>query len=330
MKNRLKFMLIIGCVTTMAAMPVQGATLEDSMLKPSQSSEKAEDDKESTEASVFSANTGTITTALELMDLAQDDRVERIGEMCRQDYARTGVLASVSAAQCILESGYLSTELATAANNCFGMKAELSGNTWENSAWDGESLYTKQTGEEYGGQNVTIVADFRQYDSIEASVADHSAYLLGATVDGEQLRYVGLKDETDYRTAIQIIKDGGYATDSSYVDKICSIIERFDLTRFDELPEDSEEEKKASKAKTSGSKDKKTKSNTAKADKESDKSKETANTTLTYDDSLYRVRKSWEDVDSQIGAYKSVEFAKMACEAGYSIFDSQGNSLYSK
>lgn len=326
MKNRLKLMLIIGCVTVTAAMPVQAATLEESMLKPSQSTQKAEDDEESTEASVFSANTGTITTALELMDLAQDDRVERIGAMCQQDYARTGVLASVSAAQCILESGYLSTELATAANNCFGMKAELSGNTWENSTWDGESLYTKQTGEEYGGQNVTIVADFRHYDSIEESVADHSAYLLGATVDGEQLRYAGLENETDYRTAIQIIKDGGYATDSSYVDKICSIIERFDLTRFDELPDTSKEKESAKDSKADTAK-------ASKANKKSGtdkKSKAATDTVLTYDDSLYRVRKSWEDTDSQIGAYQSVEIAKISCETGYSVFDSQGNKLYSK
>lgn len=40
---------------------------------------------------------------------------------------------------------------------------------------------------------------------------------------------------TDYKTAAQIIKNGGYATDVKYVDKICSLIERWDLTRFDKL-----------------------------------------------------------------------------------------------
>ncbi len=43
---------------------------------------------------------------------------------------------------------------------------------------------------------------------------------------------------------------------------------------------------------------------------------------------LYRVRKSWKDVKSQIGAYKSLARAKTACGAGYSIFDNDGNIVY--
>ena len=44
---------------------------------------------------------------------------------------------------------------------------------------------------------------------------------------------------------------------------------------------------------------------------------------------LYRVRKSWNDVSSQIGAYSSLNRAKNACKAGYSVFDSNGNKIYS-
>lgn len=311
MKRKLIIMLTLSClISGTAGLNVQAAALEDSMLKPA-ASQSEEGTKEKEKTSVFSTSTGTITTAAELVNISQDERIERIGQMCQQDYAKTGVLASVSAAQCILESGYLTTELATEANNCFGMKGVLSGNSWENSTWDGESLYTKETGEEYGGQNVTIVADFRKYASIEESVADHSAYLLGAT-NGDSLRYEGLKGETDYVKCIQIIKDGGYATDSSYVDKICSIIERFDLTRFDELPETEETDREKSSKKV-------------KAEK-----KKAADTQLTYEDTLYRIRKDWEDVNSQLGAYSSQENAKKACKEGYSVFDSQGNSLYSK
>ena len=32
---------------------------------------------------------------------------------------------------------------------------------------------------------------------------------------------------------MQIIKDGGYATDLGYVDKLCNLIERFNLTQYD-------------------------------------------------------------------------------------------------
>ena len=45
--------------------------------------------------------------------------------------------------------------------------------------------------------------------------------------------YEGLKGCTNYRKAIQIIKDGGYATDTRYVSKICSIIERWNLSQYD-------------------------------------------------------------------------------------------------
>lgn len=43
---------------------------------------------------------------------------------------------------------------------------------------------------------------------------------------------------------------------------------------------------------------------------------------------LYRVRKSWKDAASQIGAYISLENAKKACKQGYSVFDSKGNIIY--
>ena len=43
---------------------------------------------------------------------------------------------------------------------------------------------------------------------------------------------------------------------------------------------------------------------------------------------LYRVRKSWADAKSQIGAYSSLESAKKACKAGYSVFDNSGKAVY--
>ena len=39
---------------------------------------------------------------------------------------------------------------------------------------------------------------------------------------------------------------------------------------------------------------------------------------------IYRVRKSWSDAKSQIGAFSSLENAKRACKAGYAVFDSSG------
>lgn len=45
---------------------------------------------------------------------------------------------------------------------------------------------------------------------------------------------------------------------------------------------------------------------------------------------LYRVRKSWADAASQIGAYSVLNNAIKACKAGYSVFDSKGNVVYPK
>ena len=175
--------------------------------------------------------TGIQATSFKNMTEAQV--IETVGPLFTADQKETGVLASVSLAQFILESGYGKSELAQGANNCFGMKKSLSGNTWSGSSWDGASIYTKKTSEQHAdGSYETITADFRKYSSVEQSIADHSAYLLGAK-NGSKLRYEGLKGMTDYKKAVQLIKDGGYATSLTYVEKLCSIIERWGLTKYD-------------------------------------------------------------------------------------------------
>ena len=165
-------------------------------------------------------------------DMAETDVIKKVGPLFTADQKTSGVLASVSLAQFILESGYGKSELAQNANNVFGMKKSLSGNTWSGSSWDGKSVYAKETKEWDGSKYITITADFRKYDCVEKSIADHSAYLLGAK-NGSKLRYDGLKNCTNYRKAVQIIKDGGYATSPTYVENICGIIEKWKLTQFD-------------------------------------------------------------------------------------------------
>ena len=43
---------------------------------------------------------------------------------------------------------------------------------------------------------------------------------------------------------------------------------------------------------------------------------------------LYRVRKSWPDAKSQIGAFSSLENAKKSCKAGYAVFNGSGKQVY--
>lgn len=195
------------------------------------------------EYSVFDENGNKITTsqqqnkpssglqATALKGLSQQELVAKVGPLFTEDQKNTGVLASVSMAQFLLESAYAQSELAQNANNCFGMKKSLSDNTWTNSTWKGD-IYKKTTKEFTNGQYVDIVAEFRKYDNVEDSIADHSAYLVGAK-NGANLRYVGLKNELNYEKAAQIIKNGGYATSPTYVSSLCDVIRKWNLTQFD-------------------------------------------------------------------------------------------------
>ena len=237
--------------------------------------------------------------AAELKNLSEADVIAKVGALFTEDQRKGGILASVSLAQFILESRYGKSELAQNANNVFGMKKNLSGNTWGGSAWDGVSVYTKQTQEYVDGKYVAVTADFRKYPCVEDSIADHSAYLLGA-MDGKMLRYEGLKGCMDYRKAAQIIKDGGYATSPDYVEKLCSIIEKRGLTKWD-VPADAGRETTVS----SGHPEKLT-------------------------DEWYRVRKSWADSKSQIGAFKILANAKKRADenSGYAVFGQNGEQVY--
>ena len=234
------------------------------------------------------------TTGLQaaaLKDLSEGDVIKKVGALFTADQKKSGILASVSLAQFILESGYGKTELAQNANNVFGMKKTLSGNTWSGSTWDGKSIYTKKTQEDDGtGRLYTITADFRKYPCVEDSIADHSAYLLGA-MNGSKQRYTGLKGCTDYRKAAQIIKDGGYATSTTYVTNLCNIIERWNLTQYD----------------------------TAEAAPSAPAA-----------DAWYRVRKSWGDAASQVGAFKVLDNAKACADEhpGTYVFDPDGVKIY--
>ena len=115
------------------------------------------------------------------------------------------------------------------------MKSSLSGNTWAGSKWDGKSVYAKLTTEQKpDGTLYQVTANFRKYASVADSIADHSAYLLGAK-DGKVLRFGGLTDTTNYREQITIIKNGGYASVIGYVDKVCKVIQQFNLDKYDNL-----------------------------------------------------------------------------------------------
>ena len=157
--------------------------------------------------------------------------INEIAPLAQADMAKTGIPAALTIAQAILESGWGRSDLAKNAHNLFGMKKNLSGNTWPGSTWDGKRVCTKDTKEVYSTGAATVSAEFRVYNNYAESVSDHSAYLAGAK-DGSALRYPGLVGCTDYRKAAQIVKDGKYATAPDYVDKICRIVEQYGLAKY--------------------------------------------------------------------------------------------------
>lgn len=43
---------------------------------------------------------------------------------------------------------------------------------------------------------------------------------------------------------------------------------------------------------------------------------------------MYRIRQSWDNAQSQVGAYSSLENAKKACPVGYTVYDKNGKAVY--
>lgn len=181
--------------------------------------------------SVNTAQTSSLQAKV-FKNMTTSQFIQTLGPIAQKDYQNTGVLASVTMAQAINESGWGKSGLAQSANNMFGMKTTLSGNTWAGSVWDGKSYVKVITTEEYGGKKVKITAHFRKYDSVANSIGDHSAYLSNAK-NGLKKRYAGLTETTSYSKQLTILQKGGYCTWSGYASELSSLIKRYNLTQFD-------------------------------------------------------------------------------------------------
>ena len=129
-----------------------------------------------------------------------------------EQMTRHGIPASITLAQGLLESGAGKSELATEANNHFGIKAD--------SRWNGRTYSHLDNGNWH---------KFRVYNSAEKSYEDHSLFLVGNS------RYSALfkLDRTDYKGWARGLKNAYYAEDREYDKKLISIIERYGLHRYD-------------------------------------------------------------------------------------------------
>lgn len=209
----------------------QDLTVTDIALKAQEEKtgiDVAPNETESKPMATASGNDWSNITYRDFEGLSTEEKVELIGAMAKDDAADTHILASVTAAQAILESGWMSSSLTVNYENYFGIKASSGGYNWEGSTWNPDEVAVMPTQEEYEiGVITDIEAGFRVYHGTWDSIRDHSAYLLNSGL------YPGITDATTPEEVVNIIADGGYATGNSYANSLLALIYTYDLTRFD-------------------------------------------------------------------------------------------------
>ena len=124
-------------------------------------------------------------------------------------------LNSIPIAQACLESNYGKSDLMTAHNAVFGIKATKN--------WTG-AVYNSITGEYYNGVEHKESAGFRAYDTLEDCVKDYFNII-------SLPYYTRMKDNYNYKDAVIGLKP--YATDPVYIYKILNIIEQQRLYSWD-------------------------------------------------------------------------------------------------
>jgi LysM repeat protein len=128
-----------------------------------------------------------------------------------KEMKRTGVPASITLAQAILESKSGESDLAKNHNNHFGIKCK--------SDWTGAKTYQDDDAKQ---------ECFRVYEAAELSFKDHSNFLKNRP------NYVDLflLDPVDDTAWAYGLKKAGYATDSEYPKKLLKIIDDYELAQY--------------------------------------------------------------------------------------------------
>ena len=145
----------------------------------------------------------------------QEIYIEKYSKIAVAEMYRSGVPASITLAQGLLESGYGRSELALKSNNHFGIKCH--------NGWQGGRVYHDDDAK---GEC------FRKYDDPEDSYRDHSDFLRYR----DRYKFLFDYDITDYKSWAYGLKKAGYATDPSYPSKLIKLIEDYQLHRYDKEP----------------------------------------------------------------------------------------------
>lgn len=138
-----------------------------------------------------------------------------------ESYKKYKIYPSVTLAQAILESGWGKSGLTKKANNLFGIKSS--------SAWKGESINMKTAEYTKSNSKYYINADFRKYPTLADSIIDHAKFL------NENSRYAKHRVFTAENSSKQAfaLQRAGYATSPIYAVQLISLIEKYDLDRYD-------------------------------------------------------------------------------------------------
>lgn len=153
--------------------------------------------------------------------------ISQYKEVAIREMYRTGIPASITLAQAILESGGGASELARRANNHFGIKCDVT--------WSGKTYNKVDDAKDAGGN--PIASCFRKYGEAEESFYDHSEFICDPA---KSARYGFLfhLDMTDYKAWAYGLQTAGYASDADYANKLIDLIERYSLFQYDrpEIP----------------------------------------------------------------------------------------------
>ena len=124
---------------------------------------------------------------------------------------RSGIPASITLAQGMLESGNGNSPLAVKSNNHFGIKCH---------GWEGKEIFHD---DDEAGEC------FRHYKNAKESYLDHTDFLMSRS------RYAFLFEykPTDYKNWAKGLSKAGYATDPQYAQKLIDRIESYELYQYD-------------------------------------------------------------------------------------------------
>lgn len=152
----------------------------------------------------------TLAASAQYRNADYDAYIEKYAPTAIEQMQRYRIPASITLAQGLLESGAGKSELARNGNNHFGIKCH---------DWQGKKQYRDDD-----ARNEC----FRGYNNASESFEDHSRFLL-------KPRYSRLFSYslTDYKSWAKGLKACGYATSPTYAENLISIIERYQLYKYD-------------------------------------------------------------------------------------------------